>query len=59
MKVTVFGVGYVGLAHAAVLSDVGHEVCCVDVDVEKVNKLKRGIIPIFEPGLAAHWWTAI
>jgi UDPglucose 6-dehydrogenase len=51
MKVTVFGIGYVGLVQAAVLSDVGHEVCCVDIDADKIEKLKKGIIPIYEPGL--------
>lgn len=51
MKVSVFGVGYVGLVQAAVLSEVGHDVCCVDVDAERIEKLKEGIIPIFEPGL--------
>ena len=51
MKVTVFGIGYVGLVQAAVLADAGHEVCCVDVDQQKIDKLKDGIIPIFEPGL--------
>lgn len=52
MKVTVFGIGYVGLVQAAVLSEVGHDVCCVDVDAEKIEQLKLGQIPIFEPGLA-------
>lgn len=52
MKVTVFGIGYVGLVQAAVLSEVGHDVCCVDVDAEKIAQLKLGKIPIFEPGLA-------
>ncbi len=51
MKVTVFGIGYVGLVQAAVLADVGHDVVCVDVDQEKVDNLKKGIIPIYEPGL--------
>jgi len=51
MKITVFGIGYVGLVQAAVLSEVGHEVCCVDIDQQKIDKLKDGIIPIFEPGL--------
>ncbi|TKB09446.1 UDP-glucose/GDP-mannose dehydrogenase family protein [Desulforhopalus sp. IMCC35007] len=52
MNVTVFGVGYVGLVQAAVLADVGHNVCCVDVDANKIDGLKNGVIPIFEPGLS-------
>ena len=51
MKVTVFGIGYVGLVQAAVLAEVGHDVMCIDVDAQKVENLKQGIIPIFEPGL--------
>ena len=51
MKVTVFGIGYVGLVQAAVLAEVGHDVLCIDVDANKVENLKKGIIPIFEPGL--------
>ena len=51
MKVTVFGIGYVGLVQAAVLSDVGHEVYCVDIDQDKIDRLKEGHIPIYEPGL--------
>ncbi|WP_167631307.1 UDP-glucose dehydrogenase family protein [Mariprofundus ferrooxydans] len=51
MKVTFFGVGYVGLVQAAILADVGHHVVCVDVDQEKVDNLKKGIIPIYEPDL--------
>ena len=52
MKITVFGTGYVGLVQAAVLADAGHHVCCVDVDESKIADLRKGIIPIFEPGLA-------
>lgn len=52
MKATVFGVGYVGLVQAAVLADAGHDVMCVDVDAEKIENLKKGQIPIYEPGLA-------
>lgn len=51
MKVTVFGIGYVGLVQAAVLAEVGHDVVCVDVDQTKVDNLEKGIIPIYEPGL--------
>lgn len=52
MKVTVFGVGYVGLVQAAVLAEVGHDVMCVDVDQHKIKNLKKGIVHIFEPSLA-------
>jgi UDPglucose 6-dehydrogenase len=51
MKVTVFGIGYVGLVQAAVLAEVGHDVVCIDVDQNKVDNLIKGIIPIYEPGL--------
>jgi len=52
MKVTFYGIGYVGLVQAAVLADAGHEVCCVDIDEKKIERLKRGEIPIYEPGLS-------
>lgn len=53
MKVTVFGIGYVGLVQAAVLADVGHNVLCVDINEARVSALKNGQIPIYEPGLAS------
>jgi UDPglucose 6-dehydrogenase len=53
MKVTVFGIGYVGLVQGAVLAEVGHDVVCIDVDANKVERLKQGHIPIYEPGLEA------
>ncbi len=52
MKISVFGIGYVGLVQAAVMAEVGHDVLCMDIDQEKIAKLKRGQISIFEPGLA-------
>ncbi|MGL4478734.1 MAG: UDP-glucose dehydrogenase family protein, partial [Aeromonas veronii] len=52
MKVTIFGTGYVGLVQAAVLAEVGHQVCCVDVDDERIAALRQGQIPFYEPGLA-------
>ncbi|MEL0618480.1 UDP-glucose/GDP-mannose dehydrogenase family protein [Cobetia marina] len=51
MKITVFGTGYVGLVTGTCLADVGHDVICMDVDAAKIERLKQGEIPIFEPGL--------
>ena len=51
MKVTVFGSGYVGLVTGVCLAEVGNDVLCVDVDETKIANLRKGIVPIFEPGL--------
>ncbi|MEZ2416268.1 UDP-glucose/GDP-mannose dehydrogenase family protein [Luteibacter sp. RCC_6_2] len=51
MKVTIFGTGYVGLVTGACLAEMGNHVVCVDVDQAKVDGLRNGVIPIFEPGL--------
>ncbi|MCQ4053572.1 UDP-glucose/GDP-mannose dehydrogenase family protein [Aeromonas sp. SG16] len=52
MKVTIFGTGYVGLVQAAVLAEVGHLICCIDVDEGRIAALRQGQIPFYEPGLA-------
>ncbi len=51
MKIAVIGAGYVGLTTAACLAQVGHEVFCGESDVAKLDKLKSGIMPLFEPEL--------
>ena len=51
MKIGVFGAGYVGLVVGTCLAELGNDVILVDVDKEKIAKLKKGIIPIYEPGL--------
>jgi UDPglucose 6-dehydrogenase len=51
MKVAIVGTGYVGLVTGACFADMGHDVICVDVDAEKVKRLRKGEIPIHEPGL--------
>jgi len=50
-RIAVVGTGYVGLVTGSCLSDFGLNVICVDKDEEKIESLKRGIIPIYEPGL--------
>src|ERR1700739_3721305 len=53
MRVTIFGSGYVGLVTGACLADAGNHVICVDIDAAKIERLKRGEVPIHEPGLEA------
>ena len=51
MRIAVVGTGYVGLVTGSCFADLGNMVTCVDVDRKKVAELKRGVVPIFEPGL--------
>lgn len=51
MKITVMGSGYVGLVTAACLANAGHQVVCLDIDVARIERLRQGICPVFEPGL--------
>src|SRR5580692_1649776 len=51
MRLVAFGVGYVGLVTGTGLSELGHEVLCVDIDPERIAALNSGRIPIYEPGL--------
>src|SRR5690606_34429527 len=52
MKITMVGAGYVGLVTGVCLADFGHEVSCVDTDQQRIAALRRGELPIYEPGLS-------
>jgi UDPglucose 6-dehydrogenase len=51
MKIAVVGTGYVGLVTGTCFAETGNDICCVDIDADKINKLKAGQITIYEPGL--------
>ncbi|MBI5555208.1 MAG: UDP-glucose/GDP-mannose dehydrogenase family protein, partial [Elusimicrobia bacterium] len=51
MRICVVGTGYVGLVTGACLSDLGNQVYCIDNNEKKINLLKKGVLPIYEPGL--------
>jgi UDPglucose 6-dehydrogenase len=51
MRVAIVGTGYVGLVSGACLADLGHTVVCIDTDEQKIQRLRQGVMPIFEPGL--------
>ena len=51
MKISVIGTGYVGLVTGTCLAETGNEVICVDIDESKVEKMRNGIVPIYEPHL--------
>lgn len=51
MNIAVIGTGYVGLVQGVIMADFNHNVTCVDIDIDKIKRLKRGEVPIYEPGL--------
>ena len=51
MRISIFGSGYVGLVQAAVFSEVGHQVICMDIDPARIEQIQGGELPFFEPGL--------
>jgi UDPglucose 6-dehydrogenase len=52
MEIAIIGTGYVGMVTGTCLADLGHSITFVDIDTKKIESLRKGISPIFEPGLA-------
>ena len=59
MDIVFIGVGYVGLISGVMMSYLGHNVTCIEIDVFKIEQLQAGILPIYEPGLEEYFRTEL